>query len=161
MDHRLSQRQLMLRAIVQNTINYFNQNETYLISRDVSERCICSKLASYLEKAINGTEYSEYSVDVEYNRGLEERDPKSLGGKKIVVDIIVHKRGRQYGSGNLICIEMKKGYKHPWLAPDKDRLSKLTSREYGYHYSAGFMILAEADKKNEQYGLRIESEFWG
>ena len=95
MGNELSPRQVKLLEIVKSAIDHFNQYETYLISRDLSERCICSKFASYLEKAIEGTEYDTYHVDVEYNRGYEGREdnPKMLDNKKIVVDLIVHKRG--------------------------------------------------------------------
>ena len=165
MDCELSPRQVKILEIVKSAIDSFNQIETYLISRDVSERCICSKFASYLEKAIAGTEFDTYVVDVEYNRGYEGREdnPKILDNKNIVVDLIVHKRGYDHRDGfnNLICIEMKKSYKRLDYQSDKDRLSKLTDGIHGYHYSAGYMILADADKKNNQYSLRIESDYYG
>ena len=56
-------------ACLNSALQSFNQNEQYLISRDLSERCICAKFASYLERAIAESEFCEYVVDVEYNRG--------------------------------------------------------------------------------------------
>lgn len=58
------------------------------------------------------TQYQDYNVDVEYNRGRGGNDSaaKMMNGKKIVTDLIVHKRGKNEEGeyDNLICIEMKK-----------------------------------------------------
>lgn len=101
-----------LKAHVEAAIADFNANEQYLIRNDLSERCICAKYATYLEKQIQQSEFSSYVVDVEYNRGYMGREHavKSMNGRNIVVDLIVHKRGfnEQTGFNNLICIEMKK-----------------------------------------------------
>lgn len=159
----MTDKQKKLTEIVCGAIEEFNRNEGYLVSRDVSERCICSKFARYLEDKIKGTEFSHYIVDVEYNRGAEgnEYAAKVLRGHNIVVDLIVHKRGysRTIGFDNLICIEMKKAYKRVDLTADRLRLSVMTNSEYDFNYDIGFMIIAYADKKNDKYGLRVESVF--
>ena len=82
--------------------------------------------------------------------------------KNIVVDLIVHKRGYKINRGfdNLLCIEMKKGYKKLDYEKDIERLKKLTDICYGFNYKAGFMILIEADKANNRYGLKIESVYF-
>ena len=72
MDSALSTQQVnelrrKLRTIVNSAIDNFNQNEINLIKLDVSERCICAKFASYVEKSIDNTEFKSYDVDVEYN----------------------------------------------------------------------------------------------
>lgn len=108
--------------------------------------------------------FGEYTVDVEYNRGNEaiESDPKTLKNKKIVVDLIVHKRGfdEENGFDNLICIEMKKDYKRLNLEPDKERLRNLVNYRYRFCYEAGFMIVIHSDKKQQKYELRIESSYF-
>lgn len=164
MRNIISDEQKQIFDIVLKSIDNFNLNEQYLISRDVSERCICAKFAIYLEKSILDSQFSEYVVDVEYNRGNKgnEYAAKMLHGRKIVVDLIVHKRGYSEESGfnNLICIEMKKSYKQSDLTSDKERLKILTDINYGFCYQAGFMIVAYADKKLDDYGLRIESKYY-
>lgn len=150
--------------IVFSAIQKFNSKEIYLIENDLSERCICSKFASYLEKSLRSAKISKYVVDVEYNRGNDGREesPKKLERKNIVVDLIVHKRGYKINRGfdNLLCIEMKKGYKKLDYEKDIERLKKLTDICYGFNYKAGFMILIEADKANNRYGLKIESVYF-
>ena len=103
-----------IRNILETAINKFNENDIYLIENDLSERCICSRLAFYIQQTLMTSRYSKYGyiVDVEYNRGAKgiEKSSKVLHDKKIVVDLVVHKRGySEYnGCGNLFCVEMKK-----------------------------------------------------
>ena len=102
------------------------------------------------------------NVDVEYNRGndFKENKPKMLFDGKIVVDLIVHKRGCDeiYGFQNYICIEMKKSNnnrREQGLQSDIKRLDALTSFEYGFLYQLGFIIIANIKTKK----LEIYQEF--
>ncbi|MCR4726487.1 MAG: hypothetical protein K5753_04620 [Clostridia bacterium] len=150
-----------LRQIIQNAIHVFNRRHKYLIENDVSERCICSSFARCIEDELPTTEeFRNISVDVEYNRGSNgnEGDPKILNGKNIVVDLIVHKRGfdNHYGMFNLICIEMKKSTDRRGYNDDINRLKCLVSKDYGFVYRCGFMIVI--DMQNQE--LIIQSEFF-
>ena len=151
----MTETQSRVTACLNSALQSFNQNEQYLISRDLSERCICAKFASYLERAIAESEFREYVVDVEYNRGSRgnEYAAKVLNGHNIVVDLVVHKRGydEQRGFDNLFCIEMKKAYKRCDLSSDKERLRILTDDFLGFGYKAGFMITATADIFHDEY----------
>ena len=164
MDRALSSQQVntlrdRLREIIKSAIDGFNRNELNLIKFDVSERCICAKFASYVEKSIDNTEFKSYNVDVEYNRNeynIKRLDNNNARNNGIVVDLLVHKRGINEPKSNLICIEMKKGYRRlnkKRLEKDKDRLKNLTLENSEYHYLAGYMILAANS------GLRIENEY--
>lgn len=86
--------------------------DAHLLEHDLSERCIASRLAMYLQQ-----EYPEFSVDVEYNRigahpktmELPEEcaNYRSNNGEPLVVpDVIVHKRGAE--GPNLLVLELKK-----------------------------------------------------
>lgn len=145
--------------IVDDAIESFNQQERYLIETDLSERCICARFALHLSETIRGTDFKDYTVDVEYNRGADgyERAPKRMYNAPITVDLIVHKRGydNKYGFDNLICIEMKKTTNRQGCASDEERLKNMTDFEHGFHYKAGFMILI--DMKNIK--LRIKHAF--
>lgn len=144
----MNAKQTELLNIVESAINRFNSLENYLLERNLSERCICSKFASYIEKELVNTNYSDYVVDVEYNRGIRgnEYAKKMLFGRNATVDIIVHKRGYgeiNGGFDNLICFEMKKrgGEKHLYF--DKNRLMALTDQSCGFNYRIGFMLIAK------------------
>lgn len=135
----------MLKTIIESAISEFNQKEIYLIKNDLSERCICARFATYITKALKDTPYSDYDVDVEYNRGAngKEYGVKKIDGNPITVDLIVHKREYDNSNGfiNLICIEMKKSTDRRGCNDDETRLRKMCSWEYNFHYLEGFMIL--------------------
>lgn len=149
-----------LKSIVNSAIEEFNENEAFLIKNDLSERCICAKFALYLQSALNNTaDFSDYIVDVEYNRGMDGKDSnaKILYGKKIVVDLIAHRRGYDevYGYDNLICIEMKKSTNRLGCIGDEQRLRDLVSLRYGFGYKMGVMLIADMTQNK----LMIKEEF--
>lgn len=148
-----------LRTIVEAAIEKFNLQEQYLIKNDLSERCICAKFAMHLTQTLKNTQYEDYLVDVEYNRGADgyERAIKRIADTPITVDLVVHKRGYDchYGFDNLICVEMKKSANRKGCSKDEERLSKMTDTDYGFHYKLGAMIII--DSKSKQ--LRIKSLF--
>lgn len=131
--------------ILVDAINNFNREEGYLIKNDLSERCICARFAMHLTTALKDTEYSDYIVDVEYNRGADgiERNTKRLYDDPITVDLIVHKRGYDttYGFNNLICVEMKKSTDRRGCGSDETRLKNMIDPNFGFCYKTGFMIL--------------------
>lgn len=144
-----------LLKIVKKAILTFNEKEKYLLKNNLSERCICSKFADYLNRELKVNEkYIQYDVDVEYNRGFDGKDnkPKKIYGKNAVVDLIVHKRGYDefYGYDNLICIEMKKtndSRGKQGIIDDQARLKDLAGYEYGFCYKLGIMLVANVKKQ--------------
>jgi len=158
----MTARQERLKELVQESIEQFNEKEQYLIRNDLSERCICTKFMTYLERVITVSEFGDYVVDVEYNRGYNgnEYAAKLFNGRKIVVDLIVHKRDfvEESGFDNLICIEMKKAYKYVSMENDKFRLGCMVNPEYGFCYEIGFML--SAVKEDEVCGLKVEEIFY-
>lgn len=138
---------LSLEDCVPAAIQLFNDTEKYLIENDLSERCICSRFAFCLSKIISNTQFREYYVDVEYNRGAlgDTKIAKILDGRKIYCDLIVHKRGydEKLGFDNLICIEMKKTKSRIGTEADEERLVQLTSWSRGFRYKIGYMIMID------------------
>ena len=165
---------------VKEALRQFNQKESYLISRDLSERCICARFAMYLQHVLYESQFHEYVVDVEYNRGSKgneyaakvlivlnemhrkkQQRPSTRKTEKIVVDLIAHKRGYDLETGfdNLLCIEMKKAYKNLDMSSDLFRLECLTNPLYDFGYKAGFMIVAVQDKDTDTYCLKIHRTY--
>ena len=141
---------ISLEDCVPAAIRLFNNNESYLLKNNLSERCICARFAMCLSSVIENTNFSSYYVDVEYNRGAlgDTRIAKLLDGRKIYCDLIVHKRGydENIGFDNLICIEMKKSTSRVGTAADEERLRQLTSWERGFRYKLGYMIIIDLDE---------------
>jgi len=92
------------KTLVETAVARLLEKDYDLLRRDVNEKAITAKLASYLAPLFSG-----WDVDSEYNRNLEE--VKKLAWKKpgifdlVVPDIIIHKRGTEK---NFLVIEVKK-----------------------------------------------------
>lgn len=156
----ISQQQLTATNILSDAIRNFNSAEQYLIKNDLSERCICAKFAFYLTEAIHKSEFKDYCVDVEYNRGYAGKNYyiKRIIDAPITVDLIVHKRGSDLNNqiNNLICVEMKKSTDRRGCSSDEERLRNLVSYDFGYCYQTGFMILINM----REYRLEIKEKFY-
>jgi len=139
----------ILEEIAKKTINLFNENEKYLLNKDLSERCIVSKFAMHLDSILKEyyEEYTDYQVDVEYNRNYKEGHYVSKmnpdNEKNIVVDLIVHRRGEDK---NLICMEFKKKSNRRSIDSDIKRLKMMTNNNGIYRYMAGFMMIIDSEK---------------
>ena len=142
------------RELVEASIRAFNEQERYLMENDLNERCICARFAMYLEYQLHQMGIRDYVVDVEYDRGMAgcEQSRKQLANRKIIVDLIVHKRklDAQYGFRNLLCMEMEKSTNPMGCADDEDRLKKMTSLDYGFCYKAGVMLLVNMERAELQ-----------
>lgn len=152
--------------LIQKAINRFNNESDCisLIKCDVSERDLCAQLMCILKDELKQTEFSDYCVNIEYNRGMDGdlNKAKMIDNKLAVLDLVVHKiiPDEDTGFNNLICIEMKKE-KRPAaeIQEDKDRLETLTDISKGFCYKAGFMLLVCQDTNSDRFGLYIESEY--
>src|SRR5437016_6301336 len=87
---------------VLQAIRTFLQTDLDLLSRNVHEQAITSRLADHLRR-----QFPEWHVDCEYNREGEQR--KRLSGRVVKPDIIIHRRGTQE---NFLVIEVKKSNSH-------------------------------------------------
>lgn len=147
----MDNQQEQLKSIVCKSLESFNASESYLIENDLSERCICARYALHLTEALEDSEYGDYFVDVEYNRGAygKEYGIKKIDGHPITVDLIVHKRvyDTRTGFSNLICMEMKKSTDCRGCDDDIERLRKLCSSSRSFRYSIGFMLLVNMENK--------------
>lgn len=106
-----------------------------LFESQVSERTLCGALMIELHEVLKNTKYSEYFVDVEYNRnvgGKLKTIKKTICGADehivtINCDLIVHSRGQNIFRDNLIALEMKKStVRQTNKDNDRNRLECLT-----------------------------------
>ena len=90
-----------LEKIFENANKSFLRKNTMLFETRVSERTLCGALMIELHEALKKTKFSDYFVDVEYNRnigGTLKTLKKTIRGldEQIVTincDLIVHSRG--------------------------------------------------------------------
>lgn len=154
----MTEKQSQLQQLVQNAISHFNANEKYLIENRLCERCICAKFAMYLERVISRSFYRDYTIDVEYDRGMGGNDygKKRICNHDAYLDLIVHKRGYDefLGYDNLIAIEMK--WQNEDFEEDKERLKILVDNANGFNYRISFAIRIIANPDKNIYKLVIE-----
>lgn len=121
-------------ALFEKANTSFLLEQDKLILSGVAERTLCGSLMVYLQKELKGTTYSEYYVDVEYNRNNGK--VKTIINENIEVipincDIIIHSRGENIYQDNLIALEMKKSSNRKSAKiKDKNRLIALTKDRF-------------------------------
>jgi len=107
-----------------------------LITRKVKEECINHRLANYLEdytlNLLNNNKHNfnnKLSVDVEYNKNMDDRKSINVSGNVINIrpDIIVHER--RTNKNNIMAIECKMRNQD---AHAKQKLMQLASHPYNY-----------------------------
>ena len=89
-----------MRRIVSEAIAEFAKYDSDLLHLHVNERSIAHRLAIYIECRI-----AKWNVDCEYNRDLSKPKMRQSDKKKIIPDIIVHRRNKPQ---NLLFVEIKK-----------------------------------------------------
>ncbi|TFH30171.1 MAG: hypothetical protein E4G98_02560 [Promethearchaeota archaeon] len=125
-------------GIVKFALSKVYDNHIYLIENKVSERSIVFWFGIYFFEIIKETEYSEFNLDVEYNRN--QKGPKRTKNNPhgTYPDLILHNRGRN--DNNILAIEFK-----PWWNPgtedDLIKLQDFTNPDGEYKYEIGLSIL--------------------
>lgn len=156
----------IVRSLLKQSVGLLYENDSCLITNSVHEQSISHRIAHYLENLLIKYDWfvkDGYSVDVEYNRNLDEHKSvhrKCDGCKKLECylktsdygiedyesicrpDIIVHKRGcdniSQDDFNNLIIIEIKKGKEKDNF--DFSKLAAFTCECNIYKYHLGIYI---------------------
>jgi len=134
-----------IKGKIQNALNTFYKNDSFLIEKKLCERCIVHRVAVYLENE----RFSDYFIDCEYNKSLFDRKsvPKiasNLNGNYI--DIIITKRDDNY-KHDLICFEIKRWDNYHGRNKDRKNLEILTRGDrFGYSYGF-YIVLGKAKEK--------------
>lgn len=134
----------------------------YLVDFDnikigVSERNICARLSIHMENIMREFDlknmFSNYFVDVEYNRMKNSDLIKSVDGKGYIVsDLLIHERGNK----NLLAIEMKRSGYNRNVESDKERLKKMVSSLNGFSIECVRDTLVGAFVKYSPEDVEIE-----
>jgi hypothetical protein len=163
---------LELKTKIEKALNVVLVKDKYLLQKNIHERTIAHKLATYLQ-----CEFPDFDVDLEYNGDILRDDNKKhieilkeklqqmhLLSKKEVLkdqiiierlvypDIIIHKRG---SSSNLCIIEIKKSTSKILDEYDKLKLECYTKSETAkdLKYQLGVFIKFCIDTNNPTYVL--------
>lgn len=90
-------RDLIIQNVLLESIKQLYREDYDFIRHDVSERCVCAKLAHYMQMGIQGkgNEFDSVKVDVEYKRTGDGDEKKYINTEKRIItsDLLIHKRG--------------------------------------------------------------------
>jgi hypothetical protein len=126
-------------SIFENANQVMLLDDIDLFLMKVSERTLCGALMGQLNKVLENTKYSQYYVDVEYNRNKGAKLKtylKTMKGPEevpvpIQCDLIVHSRGHNIKQDNLIALEMKKHNRpNSDKKNDRERVRILTKNSF-------------------------------
>lgn len=150
--------QEMVKENVKAATKALFQRDAYLLQKDVNERSISHKLASYLQEAFN-----DWDVDCEYNRDhddpkllkrlqmyADDVSPDDVQARRVLPDIIVHHRGTD---DNLLVIEIKKTANQQ---PDDSDLQRLREFKCQLGYSHALFLRF----KTRCEAIDVETEEW-
>jgi len=118
-----------------SSLQIFLQKESQEIIEGVNERNNCGRWAVYLQQVAEERGLEGYIADPEYNRKQNGEIKTILDNENRVVtincDLILHSRGDNIATDNLIAIEVKK-YDRPDedKRRDRERLRALTKASY-------------------------------
>jgi hypothetical protein len=129
---------------VAEALRAFMDSDSHLLTHDLSERCIASRVAYHLQHC-----FPDHSVDVEYNRAGHTAKRLNLppecakfvdenGESLVFPDIIIHHRGAD--GPNLLGIEIKKEGDRRGVECDRLRLKALKLQ---MKYTAGALLVFE------------------
>lgn len=118
------------KEIIGIALDILYRTEYTLIERKVHERTIAARLMLHLQHIL-----PEWHVDVEFNREDEQNPKHDSGGKLIVPDIIIHRRGPH--GPNLAVILMKGFWNNESRDDDKNAAIKIKKK---HKYEFAFFI---------------------
>ncbi|HKM89784.1 MAG TPA: hypothetical protein VJX29_04140 [Candidatus Acidoferrales bacterium] len=144
-----------VRARLEAALRMLVANDAYLLTHDLGERCIASRLAMYLQ-----AEFREYAADAEYNRlgDIPKRLelPRECAGYRnehgeslVVPDVLVHLRGPE--GPNILVLEVKKTSNPSPRDCDRARV-RAFREQLGYEFGA--LIECETRPSHEP-GARV------
>jgi hypothetical protein len=108
-----------MRSIVRAALSKFGRKDMMLLHVGANELTLAHRVAIYMETKLRG-----WHVDCEYNRDRSFPKMRKSTGKRIIPDIIVHRRNKPQ---NLLIVEIKKScHSKSKIAAAKQRAWDLT-----------------------------------
>lgn len=134
-----------LEYIIKKSIKELYNQDKILFNNNISEMCLVYNFAKYFEKNLINTKWSEYNIDIEYNRNCNKL--KSLEFQKSnFPDLILHKRGSN--NFNELVIEFKKWNNRQNKTLERDR-KKLKGFMREYNYKRAVLIIFDKQDYNK------------
>lgn len=127
---------------IKSALTILYSHDAYLIENKVNERTIVNRFSIYFQKELNERGFSEFNMDVEYNRDHSDIKRTVNFPRGTYPDVIVHRRGSN--ELNLCIIEFKTWWRGN-IERDISKLIDYTSQDGKYKYGLGFSITLNRD----------------
>ncbi len=127
---------------IKRSINEVYTHDSYLIKNKVHERTIVGRFAIYFQKRLNQMGYSNFNLDIEYNKDHSNPKRTKNFSRGTYPDVVVHKRGSN--EHNLCLIEFKTWWDN-YIDKDIAKLKDFTDEKDKYKYGIGFSIILNRD----------------
>lgn len=135
-----------IKQAVEKAIEIVYENDESLIIRKANERSIVFRFGLYLYEIIKNSNFSDFDIDVEYNRNGNDikRIPSRPNGS--FPDLIIHKRG--VNTDNLLVVEFKTEWSNQTQQDDVKKIRDFMNKEGKYKFRYGATILIKEDDFN-------------
>lgn len=136
-----------IKALVEQALQKLYEKDSYLIVNcprgslydcHVSERGIVFRFGIYLQELIASTPFSEFNLDVEYNRNMYEKKLLPSFANGTFPDLIIHKRGSN--DHNILILEFKTWWNHD-TTDDERKIAQFIDVNGSYRYEIGASIV--------------------
>ncbi len=145
----------LIQQAIEDAVRKDDQSSPHKKLLTTSERNIAFHIGSALEQVISEIdEFKRYQVDVEYNRQGENDDPKKLNSKRVIPDIVIHKRGLTHeddNDANYLWIEIKM----IWNFNGKRDSITNAEKKKDFHKDKHKLVLARSEKHYEHAAFLI------
>jgi len=140
----------LLLALLKESVDVCYKKDWVLIERGM-ERASVARIYYYMNRALEQDErfgvLSKYNLDTEYNKNGEQIKRTARFKRGTQPDIILHHRLDEPYQDNLLIIEFKCRKRNS--SRDKEKLEDFTSKESGYNYFLGVLVIL--NKENVEY----------
>ncbi|MDH5681096.1 MAG: hypothetical protein OEZ36_05900 [Spirochaetota bacterium] len=130
-------------GLVEKALERLYKYQNYMIQNKVHERSIVFWFGIYMYELLNKSSFSEYRIDLDYNRNHADPKKTKKFPKGIYPDIIIHRHGEN--NHNLTVIEFKTWW-NPKNSKDIEKLKEFTDSNGDYKYQFGMSIILRKDE---------------
>lgn len=109
----------------------------------VSERGIVFRFGIYLQMLLSESQFTDYNIDVEYNRNMYKKKTLPSYANGTFPDLIVHKRGSN--QDNILILEFKTWWNRD-TREDIKKIKQFMAPDGNYRYKMGASIVLEREK---------------
>ena len=137
-----------LKRLINHSIAMLYENDNYLIQHRIHERTIVFRFGIYFYLLLQGTKYSNYDLDLEYNKNHSNPKKTVSFTNGTYPDLLLHKRGSN--DYNILIMEFKIRRSRN-IYKDIKKLKDFTSPNQEYKYKLGMFVLLLENRSQFTY----------